>query len=223
MTRDELVTRFRLLVPEAKLSVIGNSKVHLLLNEGVEETNQIAKVFKGSTDKNGSVGKQTYKLSEDFPNCAGIDKGGVWVDNDDGKAFRMIPKTREWFDDNLENWWEASNGYPQYYFVEGDDLTFNTPFDIVRNIRVWHLKKTIPMSSGSNYPWSDSSTEIVKFRPLDNSIISYAIREVQHALGKKGDYAKKDAEFQAKIRRGMRRVRRRPDFTSDHSAGITFA
>lgn len=218
-----MVTRFRILVPAAKKSVVPDSKVHLLLNEGVEEVNQIAKIFKSSTDSNSVASKQTYQLSDDFPNCTGIAKGGVWYKNDNSKFFRVIPKTREWFDDQLENWWEASDAQPQYYFVEGDDLTFNAPFDAVRSIRLWHLKKTVAMTSGANYPWNNTTTEIIMFRPLDNAIIAYAIREVQNALGKKGDWDKKDTEFQVKIRKGMRRVRRRPDFTSDFAAGMTFS
>lgn len=222
MNRGQLRTRFRLLEPNAKLSVLSNAKLQLLLDEGVEEVNQIAKIYKGFTDKDGTIGKQTYSLADDFPNFSGMDKGGVWVDDDNSKKFRMIPKTREWFDDNFSNWWEASNAYPQYYFQEGDDLTFNTPFDSAREIRVWHLLKTTSMSSDSNHPWNNSATQIQALRPLDNAIIAYAIREVQRSLGKKGDYVARDAEFQAKVRRGMIRVRRRPDLTSDFSAQMKF-
>jgi len=223
MNRGQLKARFKLLVPSAKKSAVPTATLELLLDEGVEQVNQVAKIFKIETDFNSEVGKQTYKLSEDVPNYSGIAKGGVWIDDSNSKAVRAFPKTREWFDDNFQNWWEASNAIPQYYFIEGDDLTFETPYSAVRNIRIWHLRKTVSMSSDTRFPWSNGSIEIVAFRPLDNAIVAYAIREVQHALGKSGDWAAKNAEYRAKLILGMRRVRRRPDFLSDFSAEMTIA
>lgn len=227
MNLTNLRKRFRLHVPSAKVSSVSDDRVDLLLNEGVNEVNLIAQVYKTPNDNPSEftsvVGKQVYKFSEEITDYLGISKGGVWITDDNGNYFELIPKTKEWFDDHLDNYWDNSNAIPQYYYIDGDDLVFDSPFSAARTVRIYHLKLATDMDNGNNFPWTNTTTEITAFRPLDKAIVAYAVWQIQPSLGKSAQIQQKEIEFNRAIQLGMRRVRRRRDFTSHESTRMTFA
>lgn len=222
MTLTEMITRFKILVPSAIDSGVGNAEITDFLNEAVNEINYVTKIFKGKTEWESDVGTQTYQFSSKIPNYSGMAKSGVWYETATANKFlEVIPKSEEWLDNYFSNWRDSANGVPQYYFADGDELTFNTPFNAVRTIRVFHTKLAVAMDSGDNYPWNNLTTEITAFRPMDVAIIDYVRWKIQPSLGKDAKGLLTQAQFSASALSGARKIRRRPDRTSYRSEGRT--
>lgn len=219
MTLNQLIQRLRIQVPDAKKSVVSDADVTTLLNEACDKVNLIAKIYKGSVLFNMTINVQKYDLSDVASRFVTPDKSPARFLTSDSTYRRMYPKTRAWMDKKVENWLDASAGDPQYYWFDGDEFWCHPKPSATRTngFKLYGLLSAVPMDSGDNYPWTNTTKEIKAFRPMDIALVAYARWQISPALGKdalgKLDYA----GFLEEVNRGMRQVKRRPDIMSDDS------
>lgn len=227
MTLNQLILRFRILVPDAKTSVISDANVTTMLNEGVDKINLIAKIYKGNVTFTMTENDQDYNLSTVASRFLGPDKVPARFLNSDSVYKRMWPKSRVWIEKKIENWLDADAGDPQYYWFDGDEFWCHPKPSATRAVgfKLYGLLSAVPMDNGSNYPWTNTTSEIKAFRPMDLAIVAYARWQISPALGKdaKGNNALGALDYKGfleEVNRGMRQVKRRPDAVSDESYGM---
>jgi hypothetical protein len=145
-------------------------------------------------------------------------KEGVYFKNSSGDWTEIFPKTRAWLDQINPNWLnDTSVAVPKWYWVEGDELGFHQKPSTAYTLggRVYHLKKATPMDNGDKYPWTNTTSEITAFIPLDDAIIAYAKWRLAPALGQVTEQDLTYREFIAECSKGAKKVNRRPDLMID--------
>lgn len=219
MTLTQLINRFRVQVPDAKTSVISNTDLTTILNEAPDKINLIAKIYKGSVTFNMTANDQDYALSEVVPRFLGPARVPARFMNSDGNYKDMIPKSREWIERKIENWLEASAGDPQYYWLDGDEFWCHPKPSATRTsgFKLYGLLTAVPMTNGSNYPWTNTTSEIKAFRPMDLAIVAYARWQITPALAKAAIGVLDYQGFLTEIKIGVNQVRRRPDVMANDS------
>ncbi len=223
MTLNQMIFRFRVMVPDAKASVISDADITTMLNEGVDKVNLIAKIFKGSVTFNMTINDPDYNLSTVASRFLAPDKVPARYLTSDSKYKKIWPKTRNWIERKIENWLDANAGEPQYYWFDGDEFWVHPKPSATRTngFKLYGLLSAVPMDSGDNYPWTNTTSEIKAFRPMDLAIIAYARWQISPALVKDA-LGKLDYEgFLEEVNRGMRQVKRRPDIMTDDSLQMT--
>lgn len=219
MTLNQMIKRFRIMVPEAKKSNVDDESVIVMLNEGCDKVNLISKIYTGSVIFGMTENVQTYDLSEVAPRFLGPYKSPARFLTSDSLYKKMYPKTRAWMDKKIENWLDASAGDPNYYWFDGDEFWCHPKPSATRTygFKLYGLLSAVPMDQGDNYPWTNTANEIKAFRPMDLAIIAYARWQVSPALSKGAEGRIDYAGFLEEINRGMRQVKRRPDIINDDS------
>jgi len=224
MKQSELLFRLKLQVPNVKESGMVDSEVVSLLNQGVDQVNLLAKVYKGYTDINIVANQQAYQLSSVAPTFLGTDDKPVYFLDSDSNWQKVYPKTKEWINKVYPNWLNAAAvAIPQWYWIEGDELGFypKPSTSQASGARLFHLKKSTGMSNNDHYPFTGSGTEITAFIPLDDAIVAYAKWKLSPAVGAVTDSDLREREFLAECRKGAMQVRRRRDINIDWTNSMT--
>lgn len=218
MKQSEFLFRLKLEIPNMKESGITDNELVTLINQGVNQTNLIAKVYKGYTDFNVVAEQQIYELSTVAPTFLGMSALPLKFLDSNSQYQKIYPKTKEWIENIDPDWENAdSTALPTFYWVEGNDLGFYQKPSTSRTngARLYHLKKGTPMSNDDHYPFTGSTTEITAFIPLDDAIIAYVRWKLSPAIGAVTDADLRKREFLEECAKGLRQIKRRPDITSD--------
>ncbi len=187
-----ILTNFRLLirmyVPSAKVNVINNVKLDLLINKGVDDVNEEAGAYKGDTTFNVVTEKQTYSISTEIPDFVMMDKGGLWWN--DGTAStpnwqRLDGMFRDSLDGQYPLWRDDDSSDPLRYILENDVLTIHPKPDTSLSDGFWayYIKKAVPMTQGTHYPFTGSTSELTALSVLDDAIIDYVRWKLAEPLG----------------------------------------
>lgn len=223
MKQSQFLNRLKLQIPNIKETGYTDSQLVELINEGVDQVNLLAKVYQTFTDFDVVADQQIYELSTIAPTFLGAVKKRAYLLDDNSEWQPILPKTKDWIENKYRQWLNAESvSLPNWYWIEGDELGFYPPPDIAVTDggRLFHLKKSTPMSSDDHYPWTGSATQITAFIPLDDAIIAYARWKLSPAFGAVSDVDLREKEFIKECAKGAKQVKRRPDLTSDSAYGL---
>lgn len=213
MNLGAFVSRIRRQMPSATVESISDAELWSEINLAVDECNRYAQVYKGYTEFSSVVGKQIYPLSQYVPNYNGISKDGCWYLV--GTSLKeLFPKTIRWLDLWIRNWKDMTNGEPQWYWVEGNDLGLYPKPATSSTLRIYHLLKATPMDNSNNYPWTNTTSEVMALQPMDGAIVAYVRWKISSAVGQPGQSDPLYSEYLREIKRAQTQIRRRPDIMS---------
>lgn len=188
MTLSQLRTLARAMIPGAKLQVINNDVLDLILNEGVKDIAAYTICLKTNKKFNAEANVSEYNLSSKLGDYLTVDKPGLWWYNT--SQWRPVyPKTLKWLDENKPNWRDSSSGSPLYYSIDADILTITPAPDTAATNGLWlyYGKKPTAMTAEGHYPFSGSTTELTHLSMFDMAIIKYAKWCIEPMLNKEGD------------------------------------
>jgi len=188
MILSQLRLLARAMIPGAKISVVKNSVLDLLLNEGVKDIAAFTLCLKANKKFNAKEDKFEYILSDEIGDFLGVDKSGLWWYN--GTQWREVfPKTLKWLDENKPNWRSlpsSAGGRILCYSIEADVLTVHpTPGeDGTDYFWLYYGAAPNPMTAEGHYPFTGSTTELTQLSIFDIAIIKYAKWLIQPMLSK---------------------------------------
>jgi hypothetical protein len=181
------------------------------MNKVVEDTQCYRGTFICNTQAN--IGQ--YSLSALCPGYINIWKSGVWFFDSNGKSKFLWPKTKRWLDNFLMNWRDASPvAVPTWVAIDGDNLIFQPAPSGVNQFTVDAVKYGIPMTSDTNFPWTNSIVEISELRCMDDAIIAYATWKFAATVFDNEGRNYYEMQYEKRTQEGMRKLRRRWDLTS---------
>ena len=217
MTLTELDNTIRLYVPGAGPSVLTQSMLWSLINKGVQDVNERLKVLRKNVKFNITSGKTDYKISTDI--CSDfvcMDESGAYY-YDGAYWQQLFPKTRKWLDDNIMNWRSyAATSKPQYYFIEPDLFVMFASYnaDVTNGGLLHYIGKPVALTSGTQYPWSRTSSPLVGLDCLDDAIIAYTQWKLAQPLGQKANGVIDKATYEDRIQQADTLLRSRIDMSN---------
>lgn len=228
MTLSQLITRARQKLTQAgNTTDMGDQTLTDVLNHGVDEVNLIVQCYKTTINVENvpaeDLTPQIYSLSSICPGFLSMAKSGVVWFNTSGQSMAPVPFpiTRRWLDNNIPNWRNADvvAANPAWYWHEGDDLGFypgstQQSTHVNKDFAVHILVKSTPMTNGSNYPWTNGTSELTALRAADNAIVAYAVRELAPATKDMEARNYFDKVFKEECQKAAMQIKRQVDLTS---------
>jgi len=204
----------RLIVPGAKISVITNTELDLVLNQATLDVARRTKCLATNETFDVEADEDEYNLSTELTRFLLPDKSGLyWYDGSDWK--QVYARTQKWMDTNKSAWRDDSSGDPYYYFIKGDILTVNPPpdTDLTDGFKFHFFQKPQVMTTGSHYPFGHSS-EIARLTILDEVILLYWRIEALKILNKHTEATNAFKEYLVKIDEKIGLLKERPDINA---------
>lgn len=169
----QLKTLARSRVPPAVVSLIDNTLLEKILNDGAEEVAFRTGCLPTNKKFNVVAEQSDYLFSNIDEYFLCIKKAGLlWYD---GTSWvDLIRITAEWLDENYGSWRSATSSDPQYYYIEGDRIVVYPKPDTSGTNYFWihYNKKPTAMTDDSHYPFGNSVI-IPQLTPLHKAIIHY--------------------------------------------------
>lgn len=189
MTLDNFRTLARAYVPGAKISVITNTILNLLINKGVDDVNEAGSLYPGDKKFDITADTADYNLNTILGDFLELDKPGIWWNEGTAASpnwIQLRPTTIKHLDEFKRNWRDGGSEDPFNYFVRGSTLTLEPKPDTTLTEGLWayYIKTATVMTAGTQYPFSGSTTEITWLRPVDDAIIDYVRWKLSRPLGK---------------------------------------
>lgn len=188
MTLANLRALTRAMTPGAKIRVIDNVVLDLVLNEGVKDIAAYTLCLKANKKFDVVADQEEYDLTAEVNNFLNVDKSGLWWYN--GSIWRPVyPRTLKWLDENMPNWRSLSSNYPQYYAIEANILTVvNKPSSALSDgFWLYYGETPTRMTNSTHYPFSGTTTERSQLSIFDMSIVKYAKWQIEPMLNKDQD------------------------------------
>lgn len=223
MILSEFIQRVKLQVPNIGNTGVTDPYLRSLINKAVDQANLLAKVYSGYTDFNIEAEKRVYDISTIVPFYLGRDKRGLFIKDINGKWTDVIPKTEAWLSERYPDYLNSTSvALPEYYYILGDELGFypQPSTSIAGGARLYHLKKSTPMTNDNHYPFKGSTVEVTAFTPLDDAIIAYCKWKLSPAFGAVTDQDIRYREFAEECRKGAMQIKRSPDIMNDSGSGM---
>lgn len=219
MDLTEFRSAVRLFVPAAKITKIGNTVLDRLINRAVDDVNIYSLAYKGDKKFNVVAEVQDYKWSDEIADFACIDDSGIWWNTgtaDDPNWKKLEPLTRSSLDDLWPNWRDESSGDPNSYVIEGDNLLIHYKPDTGLSEGFWasYIKVAVAMTSGGNYPFTGTSTELTVLRVLDDAIIDYVRWKLARPLGSDQKGVISERDYRINLSEKTKLLNRRRDQTA---------
>lgn len=223
MKQSRFIARIKAQIPNIKETGMTDSQIMEYVNEGVDQSNLYMKVYEDYTDFNIEADKQIYSLSVIAPNYLGMVEKPIQFKDENDLYQPILPKTLNWISKIYRNYLNVeSSSLPQWYWIEGDNLGFYSPPNTAKTngARLYHLKKSNPMSNDDHYPFTGTTTQITAFIPADDAIIAYVRWKLSPAIGAVTDADLRWEEFLKECSRAAKQIKRRPDLTSNQAYRI---
>lgn len=215
----------RAYVPSAKISVINNTLLDLLINLGVEDVNARAAVYQGDKKFDVTAETQTYLIHDEIDDYVGMDESGLWWNEGSAsspKWKKLDPMTRRALDDQYPMWKDDDSDDPLRYVTEGDNLLVHPKTNVALTDGFWayYIKKPTAMTDGSHYPFTGSPTEITAFTVLDDAIIDFVRWKLSRPLVKSQNQQGllTESDYQKSLAAGAVLVKRRFDISANPDA-----
>jgi hypothetical protein len=215
MTLAQLRQLSRGLIPGAKIQVIDNATMDLVLNEGVKDIATYTLCLKTNKKFTVTDGKFEYDLSTLIGDYLTPDKSGLWWNN--GSVWRQLnPVTLKYLDEFKTNWRSLGEASPMDYSIDGDILTLSpTPNTTLANgLWLYYAERPISMTEDSHYPFSGSATELTHLSIFDFAIILFAKMRLEPMLNKTADANLSMQEYIREREEKMNLLYRRKDVIS---------
>lgn len=193
MTLLQLRQVARAIIPGCKSDVVSDTLLDIILNAGTKDITAYCECLPTNKKFNAVASQGTailpYALSSVIANYLCIGGGGLWWNEGDNTTpnwKKLEPRTIEWLDENRPNWHEISDGSPEDYAIDGDNLyVVPAPSAALTNgFWMFYTKMPSEMTSTSAYPFSGTTTEYTHLTPFDFAIIYYARWKILPMLGK---------------------------------------
>ena len=171
--------------------VVSDADLNTLLNEGALDMAYRGAALILSATFNTVASTQRYVLSGASPKVSNFleifwDAGGVIYTNASGKV-KTHPNdwqfvSEAWLDLHVPGWQDASaSDVLQYAFISYDASGYlslgvhpksstTTP-----SFKIYYLSRGTDMSADANYPWTNSTTNLVHLDPFQKGISFYAL------------------------------------------------
>jgi len=193
MTLLQLRQVTRAMIPGAKVEVIDNTLLDILLNAGVKDIASYCECMPTSK-KFDAVASQgdianPYVISTVISDFSTMGSGGLWW-NEGTVASpswkKLEPRTVEWLDENRSNWREIADGTPEDYAIDGNNIyVVPAPVSALTS-GFWLSYNKIPtdMTTTSHYPFYGTTTEYTHLNLFDFAICYFARWKIIPMLGK---------------------------------------
>ena len=220
MKLSRMIERLMSEVPNIGATGTGATAEQLiaLLNEGAEDVNRRIKLLSGYTDFNVSANVMTYSISKIIPTFNGLNKIGVYFNDDNGEWQRLFPKTKAWIMSVYPNWVNAASTHmPRWYWQDRNEFgLFQAPDESQNNAcRVYHFKTIQLMVTNDDYPFTGSTGHVAMYDDLDDAVLAYAKWKLAPAFGKMTDMDIRRREYRDELRKGAKKLNMRSDLTID--------
>jgi len=190
MNLDNFRTLLRAYVPGAKISVINNTILNLLINKGCDDVNSFGRLM--PTDKQFDVEaeKMDYNILTDVADdFSSMDKPGIWWNAGTTAVpnwIQLNPVTEKWLDRFHTNWREESSSDPKYYVYKDGEIKIFPKGDtaLTNGLWIYYIKTADYMTLGTHYPFTGSTSELTHLRDMDDPIIDYVRWKLSRPLGK---------------------------------------
>ena len=227
MTLANLIILARAMNPGAKASVINDTVLTLLINNGVVDIAAYTLCLKTNKKFNVVAEQSEYNLSSVITDYLGVDKPGLWWnqgDADDPEWKQLNSKTLKALDNDRINWRDLSSDDPQDYSIDGDILTIVPKPDTSLSNGFWlyYGKKPTPMTLSTHYPFSGTTTEFTHLTIFDDAVLSYVKWKIQPMLNKDTaqDFIVEKQAYEAEREEKFKIFKRRLDIA--HSSDLRF-
>ena len=220
MTLDDFRTLIRAYVPGAKIRVIDNTLLTLLINKAVDDVNSFGMLIKSNKQFNVKAEQMEYdirtEVADDF---LVMDKPGVWWNAGTSSTANWVqlwPKTEKWLDKFYTNWRDESSGSPKYYFIKnGKFNAFPKPNTALTNgFWIYYAQASVNMTLGTHYPFTGSNDELTFLRDMDDAIIDYVRWKLKRPLGKEVAGVIAEKEYEVIRLEKLELINRRVDISS---------
>lgn len=214
MKLSEFLRRIKLEIPNIGQPGLTDEYITNLLNQACDHVNSFCKVYKSETDFDISADKKTYSLAEIVPSYLGRDKRGLFFKDSAGSWKKILPTTEENVTENIQNFLNSSSvEIPTFYYITGDTIGFEPApsTSTLKGAKLYHLKKSTPMSSADHFPFSGSTVEITALIPLDEPIIAWVKWKIAESYGTNTDVNLRQVDFSNALRIANVFVNRIPD------------
>lgn len=221
MTLVNLRKLARALIPGAKVQVIDNTTLDLILNMGVDDIAAYTLCLKANKKFDVVASDGEYDLSVVIADYLGVDKSGLWWYN--GTQWKQLyPRTLQYLDQFRPTWRNLSAGSPQDYTIDADILTVvpKPETAVTEGFWLYYGKVANPMSAEAHYPFSGSTTEFTHLRIFDMAIVLYAKKTIEPMLSKEADANLSLQEYLNEREIKMNMLYRRKDIA--HSSDTKF-
>jgi len=224
MTLEDFRTLIRAYVPGAKIKVIDNTLLTLLINKGVDDTNSFGKLLDVTKKFNVKAEQAEYDIfSEITADFLTMDRPGIWWNAGTATKtnwIQMIPKTAKWLDRFQTNWRDEGSGDPIYYFYKNGKFTFHPKPSTTLSNGFWlyYSKTSVNMTLSTHFPFTGATDELPHLRDMDDAIIDYVRWKLQRPLGKEaiGVIAKDEYKDTRLEKLGL--INRRDDISAHRDA-----
>lgn len=185
MTRSDLRLLARATVPGAKVSVITNAQLNLILELGILDIAAYAVCLRKNDTFNVTAETGEYAISTQITDFLTIDKSGLWWN--DGTEWRKLDSvTLQFMDETFPAWRDDSSDDPLRYSLEGDILTVHPKPDttLADGFKLYYGQKSTKMSLDTHYPFVGTTTERPHLSIFDDSILKYVKWKLEQMVNK---------------------------------------
>ena len=214
MILSQLRQMARAMIPGAKLQVIPNEDIDLILNEGAKDIAAYTVCLKANKKFTITDGKYEYKISTFIGDYIAVDGKLWWYTG--SKWKELYPRTLEWLDNNRPNWRDLGTGNPLYYSINSDIITLSPTPNTTLSDGLWlyYAAKSVSMTQESDYPFSGSDTELSHLSIFDYSIVAFARWRILPMLSKDANADMLYKEYKNEREEKMVQLYRRKDIAN---------
>lgn len=186
MKWENLLSLARIYVPECDSNVISDANALIIFNAAAQKFVYVAEALPTSTLFNAVAEGQTYLISTNVPSyCKPRPEGLKWYDTVNSTWVDLIGKTIEWLNQTFPQWINDSSGTPQYYSIDGDEITVypKPSVSYASGFKLYHFKVSQDMVAGY-YPFSGSATVQYPFLiNFEEDLIDYYKYRAKQIMG----------------------------------------
>ncbi len=224
MTLDNFRTLLRAYVPGAKIKVVDNTLLTLLINKGCDDFNSFGMLL--PTDKKFDVKSEQMKYdikTEVADDYVTMDRPGIWWNAGTATVTNWVqidPVTEKWLDKYHTNWRDESSSDPLYYFIKKGKLNiFPKPKTALTNgFWLYYGQASVNMTLGTHYPFTGSTSELTHLRDADDVIIDYVRWKLSRPLGKIATGVLNKQEYENIRQEKLDLINRRIDISAHRDA-----
>lgn len=209
----------RAYVPSAKTSVIDDTLLDLIINEGVKDVNIFALAYKGNQKFTVTAEQQEYLMSDVITDFLMFDESGLWWNDGSSSSpnwKRLGSYTRRALDDDWPRWRDDDSDNPLRYIIENNILTIHPKPNTTLSSGFWafYIKKPTSMTAATHYPFSGSTVEITSLAILDDAIVDYVRWKLARPLGKDQQGVITEQDYRKNLAIKIQALNRRLDISA---------
>lgn len=224
MTLDDFRSLIRAYVPGAKIRVVDNTLLTLLINKAVDDVNAFGVLLPNDEPFNVKAEQMTYDMrTEVVSDYLTMDRSGIWWNagtSDSTNWVQLDPVTEKWLDRFHTNWRDESSSDPKYYYIKKGKLNiFPKPKTALTDgFWIYYVQASVNMTLGTHYPFTGSTDELTFLRDMDDPIIDYVRWKLQRPLGKEASGIVTEKGYEAIRLEKLEQVNKRADISAHRDA-----